>query len=228
MKYQNIYEGVFLDRPNRFIANVLINGKKEKVHVKNTGRCKEILVKGTKIYLEKSNNPNRKTRYSLISAYKKNKLINIDSQVPNQVVFEAIEANEIKELKNVDILKREVTFENSRFDIYFEKNNEKGFVEVKGVTLESNGLSLFPDAPTERGTKHIKEMIKAIEKGYKGYIFFLVQIKGIKKFTPNTIMDKNFSEALIKASKKGVNILAYNSIVKKDSIKIGKEVEILI
>lgn len=228
MKYQNIYEGIFLDRPNRFIANVLINGKKEKVHVKNTGRCKEILVKGTKIYLEKSNNPNRKTRYSLISAYKKNKLINIDSQVPNQVVFEAIEANEIKELKNVDILKREVTFENSRFDIYFEKNNEKGFVEVKGVTLESNGLSLFPDAPTKRGTKHIKEMIKAIEKGYKGYIFFLVQIKGIKKFTPNTIMDKNFSEALIKASKKGVNILAYNSIVEKDSIKIGKEVEILI
>lgn len=228
VKYQNIYEGIFLDRPNRFIANVLINEKKEKVHVKNTGRCKEILVKGTKIYLEKSNNPNRKTRYSLISAYKKNKLINIDSQVPNQVVFEAIEANEIKELKNVDILKREVTFENSRFDIYFEKNNEKGFVEVKGVTLESNGLSLFPDAPTKRGTKHIKEMIKAIEKGYKGYIFFLVQIKGIKKFTPNTIMDKNFSEALIKASKKGVNILAYNSIVEKDSIKIGKEVEILI
>ncbi|MBW4828554.1 MAG: DNA/RNA nuclease SfsA [Clostridiaceae bacterium] len=228
MKYNNIYEGIFLERPNRFIANVLIDGKKEKVHVKNTGRCKEILIKGTRVYLEKSNNPNRKTKYSLISAYKEDQLINIDSQVPNKVVFDAIKSNRIKELENIKVLKREVTFGNSRFDLYFEKGNESGFIEVKGVTLENNGLSLFPDAPTERGTKHIREMIKVVESGLKGYIFFLIQIENIKYFTPNTSMDEKFSNALIEANKKGVNILAYNSIVKKDFIKINEKIEVLI
>ena len=221
-------EGIFLERPNRFIANVLIDGKKEKVHVKNTGRCKEILTKGTKVYLEKSNNPNRKTKYSLISAYKEDQLINIDSQVPNKVVFDAIKSNRIKELENIKVLKREVTFGNSRFDLYFEKDKESGFIEVKGVTLENNGLSLFPDAPTERGTKHIKEMIKVVESGLKGYIFFLIQMENIKYFTPNTSMDEKFSNALIEANKKGVNILAYNSIVKEDSIKINEKIEVLI
>ncbi|MEY8304635.1 DNA/RNA nuclease SfsA [Anaerosalibacter bizertensis] len=228
MKYNNMCEGIFLERPNRFIANVLIDGKKEKVHVKNTGRCKEILTKGTKVYLEKSNNPNRKTKYSLISAYKEDQLINIDSQVPNKVVFDAIKSNRIKELENIKVLKREVTFGNSRFDLYFEKDNESGFIEVKGVTLENNGLSLFPDAPTERGTKHIKEMIKVVESGLKGYIFFLIQMENIKYFTPNTSMDEKFSNALIEANKKGVNILAYNSIVKEDSIKINEKIEVLI
>lgn len=221
-------EGIFLERPNRFIANVLIDGKKEKVHVKNTGRCKEILIKGTKVYLEKSNNPNRKTKYSLISAYKEDQLINIDSQVPNKVVFDAIKSNRIKELENIKVLKREVTFGNSRFDLYFEKDKESGFIEVKGVTLENNGLSLFPDAPTERGTKHIKEMIKVVESGLKGYIFFLIQMENIKYFTPNTSMDEKISNALIEANKKGVNILAYNSIVKEDSIKINEKIEVLI
>lgn len=228
MKYNNMCEGIFLERPNRFIANVLIDGKKEKVHVKNTGRCKEILTKGTKVYLEKSNNPNRKTKYSLISAYKEDQLINIDSQVPNKVVFDAIKSNRIKELENIKVLKREVTFGNSRFDLYFEKDKESGFIEVKGVTLENNGLSLFPDAPTERGTKHIKEMIKVVESGLKGYIFFLIQMENIKYFTPNTSMDEKFSNALIEANKKGVNILAYNSIVKEDSIKINEKIEVLI
>ncbi|HHV27793.1 DNA/RNA nuclease SfsA [Anaerosalibacter bizertensis] len=228
MKYNNMCEGIFLERPNRFIANVLIDGKKEKVHVKNTGRCKEILIKGTKVYLEKSNNPNRKTKYSLISAYKEDQLINIDSQVPNKVVFDAIKSNRIKELENIKVLKREVTFGNSRFDLYFEKDKESGFIEVKGVTLENNGLSLFPDAPTERGTKHIKEMIKVVESGLKGYIFFLIQMENIKYFTPNTSMDEKFSNALIEANKKGVNILAYNSIVKEDSIKINEKIEVLI
>jgi len=228
LKYNNMCEGIFLERPNRFIANVLIDGKKEKVHVKNTGRCKEILIKGTKVYLEKSNNPNRKTKYSLISAYKEDQLINIDSQVPNKVVFDAIKSNRIKELENIKVLKREVTFGNSRFDLYFEKDKESGFIEVKGVTLENNGLSLFPDAPTERGTKHIKEMIKVVESGLKGYIFFLIQMENIKYFTPNTSMDEKFSNALIEANKKGVNILAYNSIVKEDSIKINEKIEVLI
>lgn len=228
MKYNNIYEGIFLERPNRFIANVLIDGKQENVHVKNTGRCKEILIKGTKVYLEKSNNPNRKTKYSLISAYKGNQLINIDSQVPNKVVFDAVQSNKIEGLNNIKVLKREVTFGNSRFDLYFEKDNEKGFIEVKGVTLEDNGLSLFPDAPTERGTKHIKEMIKAVEFGLSGYIFFLIQMENIKYFTPNISMDEKFSNALIEANKRGVNILAYNSTVKKDFIKINEKIEVLI
>ena len=199
LKYNNIIEGIFIDRPNRFIANVLIDGIKEKVHVKNTGRCREILTSGTKVYLEESNNPNRKTKYSLISAFKDNMLINIDSQVPNPVVYNAIVNNEIPQLSNIDFLKREVTFGNSRFDLYYEKGKEKGFIEVKGVTLENQGISMFPDAPTERGSKHVYEMIKAVEEGYKGYILFLIQINNIKYFKPHEEMDKEFSNAILSA-----------------------------
>lgn len=228
MKYKNIYEGIFLNRPNRFIANVVVNGEKERVHVKNTGRCKEILREGTTVFLEKSNNPNRKTKYSLISAIKDDLLINIDSQVPNTVVYESILNNEVEELKNIDLLKREVTYLNSRFDLYFEKGKEKGFIEIKGVTLEVDGLSMFPDAPTERGRKHILEMIKAVEEGYKGYIFFLIQMDNIKTFTPNAVMDEEFAKVLKQAEDKGVNILAYNSIVNKNSIRLNEKVEVLI
>ena len=228
MKYYNIVEGIFLNRPNRFIANVFIDGELEKVHVKNTGRCKEILKKGTKVYLERSNNPNRKTRYSLISAYKGDLLINIDSQVPNDVVYSSIYSNKIVELMEVDYLKREVPYGNSRFDLYYEKEQEKGFIEIKGVTLEADGLSMFPDAPTERGTKHVLEMIKSIKEGYKSYIFFLIQMEGIDCFKPNETMDKKFANALQMAKKEGVNMLAYNSIVTKDEINLDKRVEILI
>jgi sugar fermentation stimulation protein A len=228
LKYLNIVEGIFVNRPNRFIANVLIDGALEKVHVKNTGRCKEILKEGTKVYLEKSNNPNRKTKYSLISAYKEDVLINIDSQVPNSVVANAISSNQVHELLDVDYLKREVTYGNSRFDIYYEKENEKGFVEVKGVTLELDGLSMFPDAPTERGTKHVLEMIKTIQEGYKSYIFFLIQMEGIDFFIPNEIMDRDFAKALKLAKKEGVNMLAYNSIVTQDEISLGEKVKILV
>ncbi|NMB27012.1 MAG: DNA/RNA nuclease SfsA [Tissierellia bacterium] len=228
MKYYNIVEGIFLNRPNRFIANVLINGELEKVHVKNTGRCKEILKEGTKVYLERSNNPNRKTKYSLISAYKGDLLINIDSQVPNDVIYSSISSNKVAELMEVDYLKREVTYGNSRFDLYYEKEEEKGFIEIKGVTLEADGISMFPDAPTERGTKHVLEIIKSIKEGYKSYIFFLIQMKDIDCFKPNETMDKKFANALQMAKKEGVNMLAYNSIVTKDEINLGKRVEILI
>lgn len=228
MKYYNIVEGIFLNRPNRFIANVLINGELEKVHVKNTGRCKEILKEGTKVYLERSNNPNRKTKYSLISAYKGDLLINIDSQVPNDVIYSSISSNKVAELMEVDYLKREVTYGNSRFDLYYEKEEKKGFIEIKGVTLEADGISMFPDAPTERGTKHVLEIIKSIKEGYKSYIFFLIQMKDIDCFKPNETMDKKFANALQMAKKEGVNMLAYNSIVTKDEINLGKRVEILI
>lgn len=228
MIYNNIVEGIFLNRPNRFIANVIIDGKKEIAHVKNTGRCKEILIEGTKVFLEKSNNPNRKTKYSVISALKGDTLINIDSQVPNTVVYESINNGRIHNFKDITFLKREVKYNDSRFDLYFETKKKKGFIEIKGVTLEVNGLSMFPDAPTTRGTKHVKEMIQAVQEGYCGYIFFLIQIDKINKFTPNINMDKDFSDALIQAKRSGVEILAYNSIVTPTEIAIGEKVQVII
>ena len=219
MKYKQIVSGIFLKRINRFIAEVLINGELEKVHVKNTGRCEEIFKKGAKIFLEKSDNPNRKTGYSLVSAVKKEYLINVDSQAPNKVVFESLKKEELEPFKNLKILKKEKTFQKSRFDIYYErKTGEKGFIEIKGVTLENEGLTKFPDAPTERGTKHVLEMVEAVEQGYEGNILFLIQMDRFLKFTPNRYMDKAFSDALDYAKDKGVNIHIYNSIVTKDEI----------
>jgi sugar fermentation stimulation protein A len=227
MEYKKIIEGTFFKRPNRFIAQVIINGKEETVHVKNTGRCKELLLPGAKVILEDcSNNPNRKTKYSLIAVWKENMLVNMDSQVPNKVVFDAINENKIENLKNITHLRREVTFGNSRFDMYFESQNEKGFIEVKGVTLENEEISMFPDAPTERGTKHVLEMIEAVNQGYRGIIFFLIQMKGPKVFRLNWEMDELFSQAIKLASENGVAIMVYDSIVKDNSISIGKPVEI--
>lgn len=227
MKYTKVIEGTFLKRPNRFIAQVLIDGKEETVHVKNTGRCKELLVPGVKVILEDcSNNPNRKTRYSLIAVWKRDILVNMDSQVPNAVVFEALKEGKIKEIRDVAYSKREVTFGKSRYDIYYESENQKGFIEVKGVTLEGNDISMFPDAPTERGAKHVLEMIEAVKEGYRGTLLFLIQMKGPKEFRLNWEMDRNFSEAVKLASENGVEILAYDSIVSKDSIIIDKPINI--
>ncbi len=227
MKYKKIVEGIFLKRPNRFIAQVLIDGKEETVHVKNTGRCKELLLPGAKIILEDcSHNPNRKTKYSLISVWKENMLVNMDSQVPNAVVFHGIKDKKIHGIDDVIHLKREVTFGNSRFDIYFETKDQKGFIEVKGVTLENNHISMFPDAPTERGAKHVLEMIEAVNQGYKGIIFFLIQMKSPKQFRLNWEMDNKFSQAVKLASENGVTILAYDSIVYNNSIEIGNPIEI--
>lgn len=227
MKYKKIVEGIFLKRPNRFIAQVLINGKEETVHVKNTGRCKELLIPGAKVILEDcTHNPNRKTKYSIISVWKENMLVNMDSQVPNAVVFQALKENRIRDLEGLTNLKREVTFGNSRYDIYFESKNQKGFIEVKGVTLENSHICMFPDAPTERGTKHALEMIEVVNQGYKGIIFFLIQMKGPKVFRLNWQMDNKFSEAVKLANENGVEILAYDSIVKNNSIEIGNPIEI--
>lgn len=228
LKYCDVTQATFINRPNRFIANVLINGKLEKVHVKNTGRCNEILQEGTTVFLEKAKNPNRKTKYSLISAFKDDILINIDSQVPNDIVYSALQENKIPELKNLELIKKEVNYYNSRFDIYYEREKEKGFIEVKGVTLETKGIAMFPDAPTKRGTKHILELIQSVKEGYKSYIFFLIQMPNIQHFKPNCHMDKDFSEALILAKKEGVDILAYNSIVNKDEIYLNEKVQVLI
>lgn len=227
MKYNKVVEGLFLKRPNRFIAEVLIDGKEETVHVKNTGRCKELLLPKAKILLEDcSHNLNRKTKYSVIAVWKDNMLVNMDSQVSNKVVFDALENGKVTDIPHISNIKREVTFGKSRFDIYFEDKDEKGFIEVKGVTLEKDGVSMFPDAPTARGTKHVLEMIEAVKEGYKGVIFFLIQMKGPKLFRLNWEMDPKFSDAVKLASENGVEIIAYDSIVSPDGISIGNKIKI--
>lgn len=223
MKYKNVVKGTFIERPNRFIAKVDIDGNIHTVHVKNTGRCRELLIKGSTVYLAKSDNQERKTLYDLIAVEKKREnkeplLINMDSQVPNVVAEEFLIKGNLFS-KNA-IIKREVTYKNSRFDLYIEDNGKKSFLEVKGVTLESDGIAMFPDAPTIRGVKHINELVSAIADGYEAYILFVIQMKGVKLFKPNAKMHKEFADVLSFAKKNGVKVLAVDSIVTKDSIEI--------
>lgn len=224
MKYNQVISGTFVRRLNRFLADVIINYQIEQVHIKNTGRLKELLVPDAKVLLEVNDNPNRKTKYSIIAVYKNDRLVNIDSLAPNNVVYQAIKHGQIPEIGNILTIKREVLFGNSRFDLYFENNDSSGFIEVKGVTLEHNDIAMFPDAPTYRGTKHIYELIKAQEDGYKGIIFFLIQMQGCKMFTPHLAMDKGFTQALIEAYRKGVSIIVYDAFVTEDQIVIGNKV----
>ena len=226
MTYKNITRGKFLSRPNRFIANVEIDGKQETVHVKNTGRCRELLTTGATVFLKKSDNPLRKTKYDLVAVLKGEVLINMDSQIPNDVAFEWLKNGNLFS-ENAKI-RREVTHNKSRFDFYIEDGNRKIFLEVKGCTLEQDGIAMFPDAPTERGVKHIVELIGCLEEGFEAYILFVIQMKGPKVFKPNDNTHKAFGDALRKAYESGVRILAYDSIVTPNSIKIDKEVKILI
>jgi sugar fermentation stimulation protein A len=228
MKYGKMVQGILERKVNRFIAEVFINGTKEQVHIKNTGRLKELLVPGAKVLLERSENPKRKTKYSLISAEKNGHWVNIDSQAPNAVAFEALNMGKLKEIGCVDSVRGEVTYGNSRFDLYFEKGNEKGFIEVKGVTLENDGIAMFPDAPTTRGTKHVLELAKAIQEGYSCAILFVIQMKGCRNFTPNRQMDPAFANALLQASRQGVQILAYDSIVKEDELILDQPISVSI
>lgn len=228
MKYKNMVEGTFIKRINRFIAEVIVDGQIERVHVKNTGRCKELFIEGKKIFLQKSDNPDRKTKYSLITIYKGDMLVNIDSQVPNKVIYDAIENKEIEGFDDVVELRREVTYGKSRFDLYFKRENgAQGFIEIKGVTLERDGYATFPDAPTERGAKHVRELTEALKEDYESYVIFLIQLKPVSYFTPNALMDPNFSETLINASKKGVHVLAFDSEVESDGISIGRPVPVI-
>lgn len=223
MIYNNIYEGTFIKRVNRFIAHVLINGKEEVVHVKNTGRCKELFIEGVKVFLEKSDNPNRKTKYSLIGIVKDQHMINIDSQVPNAVIEEAIKNNKITGFEALTFIKREQTYGHSRFDIYYETESKKGYIEIKGVTLENDGISMFPDAPTTRGTKHVKELIAGQHEGFSNSIIFLIQMKDVHTFTPNHHTDPDFASALKEAKEAGVHIRCFTSLVTKDSIEVFEE-----
>ncbi len=224
MKYQEIVTGCFIKRPNRFIAHVEVEGSIQICHVKNTGRCKELLIPGVTVYLEKSNNPKRKTQYSLIGVEKGNRMINMDSQAPNMVVYEWLQAGNLT--PNTTLIRPETKYQNSRFDFYIETDKEKIFMEVKGVTLEEDGIVKFPDAPTERGLKHVEELCSAVKEGYGAYVFFVIQMKDVKFFTPNRKTHQAFGDALIKAKEAGVHILAYDCEVTKDSMKIGKEVEV--
>lgn len=229
MKYENIVKGEFLSRPNRFIAKVKIGDEIHTVHVKNTGRCKELLVPNVTVFLAEAENPNRKTSYDLIAVKKglesgEKLLINMDSQIVNAAAEEWLKKGEL--FGKDAVIRREVTFGKSRFDFYIENNNRKIFLEVKGVTLESGGVASFPDAPTERGVKHINELITSCNNGYEGYILFVIQMKGVSEFTPNDITHKAFGEALRQAEKSGVKIIAMDCKVTPDSIKIDKKVKI--
>jgi len=228
MKYKSICAASFLDRPNRFIAHVMVGDRIETVHVKNTGRCKELLIKGCRVYLEKSGNPDRKTAYDLVAVEKETchgtLLINMDSQIPNDVAEEWLRSGKLFS-KNA-VIKREQTYGNSRFDFYIEDGGRRAFLEVKGCTLEDAGVARFPDAPTERGLKHVEELIACRKAGYEAYILFVIQMKGVKVFEPNDATHKAFGDGLRMAEKSGVNILAYDCKVTEDSIKIDKKVKV--
>lgn len=217
-------EGIFLERPNRFIAHVEIAGQKEIVHVKNTGRCRELLRPGTTVFVQRAANPERKTKWDLIGVQKGERLVNMDSQIPNRVVEEWLRTGNL--FPNLTTIRPETTYGKSRFDFYLETPERKIFMEVKGVTLEVDDIVRFPDAPTERGVKHLRELMKAAEDGYETYVFFVIQMKGVRYFAPNAVTHPEFALALQEASKKGVKILAYDCRVEKDLIELRETVPV--
>lgn len=227
MKYERITQGSFLERPNRFLAYAELAGKREVVHVKNTGRCAELLTPGTVIYVQESDNPERKTKWDLIAVEKGDRLVNMDSQIPNRVVQEWIEAGNLFE--DVRLVKPETVYGNSRFDLYVETgDNRKIFIEIKGVTLEEDGVVRFPDAPSERAVKHLGELMQAVKEGYEAYVFFVIQMKDVRYFTPNRETHPAFCDALKCARAAGVRVLAYDCVVDSDSITIHKEVPVVL
>ena len=224
MRYTNIMAGKFLARPNRFIAHVEIAGREEIVHVKNTGRCKELLLPGTTVYVQHFPEGKRKTKYDLIAVEKQNLLINMDSQAPNKVVQEWLMEQE--PFGKITYLKPECKHGDSRFDFYLETEAKKMFIEVKGVTLEEKGVVMFPDAPTERGVKHVQELCHCLEQGYEAAIVFVVQMSGMRYFTPNRRTHAAFAEALERAEACGVRMLALSCEVTPESLAINGEIPI--
>ena len=227
MKYISVLQAEFLYRKNRFIAICKKGFKNLTVYVPNTGRCRELLTEGCKVFLTYNDSPNRKTSYTLIAVVKGNKIINIDSQAPNQIVEEALINNKIDLGFKVDKIKREYTHGNSRFDFYLEGEGKRALMEVKGVTLESNGVVAFPDAPTKRGLKHIMGLVNSKED-FLTYILFVIQMKDVKFFTPNYLTDKDFSKALFSAANEGVNVLAYDCNVTRNSLEIADKVPVIL
>lgn len=230
MKYPNITRAVFRDRPNRFIAHVTMeDGALETVHVKNTGRCKELLIFGGTVFLTHSDNPSRKTHYDLVAVEKQRiglpaLLINMDSQIANDAAEEWLKKGTL--FSQHARITREVTYGTSRFDFYVEDGCRKAFLEVKGVTLESDGIARFPDAPTKRGVKHLHELAECVSEGYEAYLLFIIQMKGVRKMFPNDVTDPNFAEAFRSAVDAGVQVLALDCQVTPDSIEADDFVEV--
>ena len=226
MIYDRMVPGTFLERPNRFIAYVEIEGRKETVHVKNTGRCAELLQTGVRVYLQESENPGRKTKWDLIAVEKGSRMVNMDSQIPNKVVKEWLEAGHLFE--NITRIQPEFTYGNSRFDLYVEADGKRIFIEVKGVTLEQDGVVRFPDAPSDRAVKHVEELKAAVKEGYEAYVFFVIQMKDVRYFTPNMDTHPAFGEALRDAARAGVHVLAYDCEVSSDRIAIADKVPVVL
>ncbi|MCI8599652.1 MAG: DNA/RNA nuclease SfsA [Lachnospiraceae bacterium] len=224
MKYKNIEPAIFLERPNRFIAYVEQAGRREICHVKNTGRCKELLIPGAFVYVQRQSNPARKTALDLIAVKKGEKLINMDSQIPNKIAEEWLRKGNL--CSQSARIRPECKYGNSRFDFYIEDGERKAFIEIKGVTLEEDGVARFPDAPTERGVKHIRELMACRQEGYEAFILFVIQMKGVSIMEPNDITHAAFGDALRKAKEAGVHILAYDCKVCPDEIEIDERVEV--
>ena len=222
MQYGKILPARFLSRPNRFVARVEAEGEELVCHVKNTGRCRELLVPGATVWLEESPNPSRKTKFDLIAVEKGDRLINMDAQAPNKVFGEWASAGGFRE--ELTLLRPETTYGSSRFDFYWESSKGRGFVEVKGVTLEEDGIVRFPDAPTLRGVKHLDELVKAREAGYEAAVCFVIQMEDVRWFAPNDETHPEFGQALRRAAQAGVEILAMDCAVTPQSLTMGNPV----
>ena len=217
MRYENMVRGSFLARPNRFIAHIEIDGQAEICHVKNTGRCRELLTPGATVWCQKSSNPTRKTKYDLITVRKGERLINMDSQAPNQAAKEWLLAGGLGQISE---LKAEYTHGDSRFDFSFLLDGKRCFLEVKGVTLENDGVCAFPDAPTERGVKHLKGLTRAAQEGYGAFVLFVIQMADVKYLHPNDATDPAFGAALREAAENGVTVLAMDCAVTESEMNI--------
>ena len=225
MFYPNMTPGTFLARPNRFIAHVEIDGRTEIVHVKNTGRCRELLPTGAKVWCQLSDNPNRKTKYDLITVQKGSRLINMDSQAPNIAAKEWLLAGGLGE---INALRPETIHGDSRFDFSFQKEGRQCFLEVKGVTLEMDGVCAFPDAPTERGAKHLRGLQQAVQEGYGGYVLFVIQMADVKYLHPNDATDPAFGTALREAAAAGVEVLAVDCTVTENTMVIRNFIPVIL
>ena len=223
MRYVDIVPGVFLSRPNRFIAHIQIGGREQICHVKNTGRCRELLRPGAQVWCQHFDNPNRKTQYDLIAVQKGQRLINMDSQAPNAAAKEWLLAGGLGELEE---LRGESVHQDSRFDFSFVQNGRRCFLEVKGVTLENDGICAFPDAPTQRGVKHLRGLTRAVQEGFGAYVLFVIQMADVRYLQPNDITDPAFGQALREAAAAGVKVLAMDCSITPDTMIIRRPVEI--
>lgn len=226
MEYKGVESAVFLKRPGRFIAEIVRDGETEICHVKNTGRLKELLIPGAEVFIARARNQERKTKYDLIGVRKGEQIVNIDSQIPNYAVKEWLEKGGL--FKRISLIRPETKYGSSRFDFFVEADGKQMFIEVKGVTQEADGIARFPDAPTQRGIKHIEELSQCIKAGYESYLIFVIQMKGIRYFEPNEDIHKAFCEVLRKAKKAGVHILAYDCLVTENTMDIDAGIEVLL